>query len=105
MALFKKRGPQASGEPAVGICNGKFPGNLGIWGLWSDTTTEIFRVVVRARSGSPIPETSYTFIPGFDRPFHHSLEASYELRNLLRGVKRSKEGTVTLDFLGSGGVT
>lgn len=91
------------GAPKAGISNGLSPGQLGAWVIWDSGShsLEVFRVVVKATSAvPPLPETraSYTFTPSFDKPFVKSLEASYQLREILRGARRSTEGSVQVDF-------
>lgn len=98
-----KKKEDSLGAPKVGISNGKLPGQLGVWAIWDAKAQplEVFRIVVKARGTSPATtetSASYTLTPSFSLPFATSVEASYPLRELLRGEKRATSGSVEIDF-------
>ncbi|MFM8313400.1 MAG: flavodoxin [Deltaproteobacteria bacterium] len=104
MSLLKKLNLSGStqGPATFGISNGDEPGHLGVWGTWSTSESlEVFRVVVKAQSPDrtlEVPTTSYTFAPGKNEPFVHSIETTQEMKQFLVGSDKAKSGQVTFEF-------
>lgn len=103
MSLLKKinLSNKTQGPNRLGVCNGDEPGHLGVWGIWKESSTEVFRVVVRAQSqerSDKVTNASYTFAPGKAHSFVQSIETTQELKQFLVGSNRAKSGQVTFEF-------
>lgn len=84
----------------LGISRGLFPGHVGVWVRWtSGQNLEVYRINVKALGpdGNAVGPISYTFGPAFDRPFLHSLEFPYELREFLTGRNRADSGVIIFE--------
>jgi len=104
MSLLKKLNLSgtAQGPTRFGVSNGDEPGHLGVWGVWKDSSVEVFRVVLKAQSQDrdfKVPTASYTFAPGMDHSFVKSIETSQEFKQFLVGSDRAKTGQVSFEFL------
>jgi len=94
----------------LGICRGKLAGHLGIWGKLSKENHELFRSVVTyqgtTKAGKKISGSfSYTFAPALSGNFYQSVEMPRVFKEFLVGKNPAIDGSVTVDFVGSGGKT
>ena len=83
----------------LGICNGKLPGQIGIWGVWNEPL-ELLKVTLEVSSEhGRLGPYSFTFSPAPNSSFFQSLQVPQKILELMRGTRRATQGTIHMGFL------